>query len=110
MFSLGFPWAILHDERGSGITPSAERLPRRIRVNVLSPGLTHTPILTRDIGLPGTVRDQIAQAIIEKVPIRRLGTVEEVAQAILFLASSVSAFFLGAELAPDGGLTQIAPA
>ncbi len=89
-------------------TLSAELLPRRIRVNVLSPGLTSTPILTRDIGLPGEVRDQIAQAITDKVPLGRLGTPEEMAWAMLFLASSDSAFFLGTELSPDGGLTQIA--
>lgn len=88
---------------------SAELLSRRIRVNVLSPGLTQTPILTRDIGLPGPVRDQIAQRISETVPIKRLGTPEEMAKAMLFLASSDSSFFLGTELAPDGGLTQIAP-
>jgi NAD(P)-dependent dehydrogenase (short-subunit alcohol dehydrogenase family) len=90
-------------------TLSAELLPRRIRVNVLSPGLTQTPILTRDIGLPGPVRDHLAQAILQAVPVRRLGTEEEMAAAMLFLASTESAFFLGAELAPDGGLSQVAP-
>jgi NAD(P)-dependent dehydrogenase (short-subunit alcohol dehydrogenase family) len=88
-------------------TLSAELLSRRIRVNVLSPGLTQTSILTRDIGLTGSVRDKIAQGIIEKVPLKRLGTPEEMAKAMLFLASEDSAFFLGTELAPDGGLTQI---
>ncbi len=89
-------------------TFSAELLPRRIRVNVLSPGLTQTPILTRDIGLPGPARDQLAQAIKGMIPVGRLGTAEEMAQAMLFLASDDSAYFLGAELAPDGGLTQVA--
>ncbi len=78
-------------------------------MNVLRPGLTKTPILTRDIRQPDNVGDQIAQTIMEKVPIRRLGTRDEMAKAILFLASSDSTFFLGTELAPDGGLTQVAP-
>jgi NAD(P)-dependent dehydrogenase (short-subunit alcohol dehydrogenase family) len=90
-------------------TLSAELLPRRIRVNVLSPGLTQTPILTRDIGLPGPVRERLAQSIKQSVPVRRLGTAEEMAAAMLFLASQDSAFFLGAELALDGGLSQVAP-
>ncbi|MCI0453469.1 MAG: SDR family oxidoreductase [Candidatus Dadabacteria bacterium] len=90
-------------------TLSAELLPRKIRVNVLSPGLTQTPILTRDIGLSADVRDKIAQAIIESVPLRRLGTPEEMAKAMLFLASEDSTFFLGTEIAPDGGLAQISP-
>ncbi|MCI0622059.1 MAG: SDR family oxidoreductase [Acidobacteria bacterium] len=94
--------------RSLAMTLSAELLPRRIRVNVLSPGLTNTPILKRDIGLPGNVRDQLAQTIVQKIPLGRLGTPEEMAKAMLFLASPDSAFFLGTELAPDGGLAQVA--
>ncbi len=86
---------------------SAELLPRRIRVNVLSPGLTETPILSRDVGLSTEVRDKIAAGIKNIVPVKRLGTPEEMAKAMLFLASSDSEFFLGAELVPDGGLSQI---
>lgn len=95
--------------RSLACTLSAELLPRRIRVNVLSPGLIETPILSRDIGLPGHLRDQIARSILEKAPMRRLGTTEEMAHAMLFLASGDSAFIVGSELVADGGLSQIWP-
>lgn len=86
---------------------SVELLPRRIRVNVLSPGMTDTPIITRAGGLPGATPEQIAAAITQLIPLKRRGTPEEMAKAMLFLASSDSAYFVGAELAPDGGLTQL---
>ncbi len=88
-------------------TLSAELLPRRIRVNVLSPGMTATPILARDIGLSSEFRDKLADAITAMVPVRRRGTPEEMARAMLYLASDDSAYILGAELVVDGGFCQI---
>ncbi len=88
-------------------TLSAELLPRRIRVNVLSPGMTETPILQRDIGLSSEYRDALAGAITRMVPLGRRATPEEMAQALLYLASSDSAYMLGAELVVDGGFSQV---
>lgn len=85
---------------------SVELLPWRIRVNVLSPGMTETPIITREGGPPGTTPEQIA-AITQSIPLRRRGTPEEMAKAVLFLASDDSSFCLGMELTPDGGMTQL---
>lgn len=48
--------------RSLGRSLATELLPRRIRVNTLSPGLTNTPILTRDIGISAELRDEIARA------------------------------------------------
>src|SRR5579871_5275930 len=59
---------------------SAELLPRRIRVNVLSPGMTETPIITREGGLPGVTPEEIAAVITQGIPLRRRGTPEEMAQ------------------------------
>jgi len=86
---------------------SVELLPRRIRVNVLSPGMTDTPIITREGGPPGTTPEQIAALITQSIPMRRRGTPEEMAKAMLFLASDDSSYCLGMELMPDGGLTQL---
>ena len=86
---------------------SVELLPRRIRVNVVSPGMTETPILTREGGLPGATPEQIAAAITKTIPLRRRGKPEEVAKAMLFMASDDSSYCLGAELMVDGGLTQL---
>lgn len=86
---------------------SVELLSRRIRVNVLSPGMTETPIITREGGLPGVTPEEIAAIITKTIPLRRRGTPEEMAKAMLFLASDDSTYCLGSELLVDGGFTQL---
>jgi NAD(P)-dependent dehydrogenase (short-subunit alcohol dehydrogenase family) len=86
---------------------SAELLPRRIRVNVVSPGMTDTPIITREGGPPGATPEEIAAAITRTIPLRRRATPEEIARAMLFLASDDSSYCLGSEILVDGGLTQL---
>jgi len=86
---------------------SAELLGKRIRVNVLSPGMTDTPIITREGGLPGVTPEQLAAVITRTIPLKRRGTAEEMAKAALFLASDDSSYCLGMELMVDGGMTQL---
>lgn len=86
---------------------SVELLPRRIRVNVLSPGMTDTPIITREGGPPGVTPEAIAAVITRTIPLRRRGAPEEMAKAMLFLASDDSSYCLGSELMVDGGMTQL---
>jgi NAD(P)-dependent dehydrogenase (short-subunit alcohol dehydrogenase family) len=93
--------------RSLGRTLATGLLPRRIRVNTLSPGLTNTPILARDIGITASVRDQIARAFVSKIPMGRLGQATEMAKAALYLACDDSSYVVGAELAVDGGLAQL---
>lgn len=81
-----------------------EWAPSNIRVNVVAPGLTATPIIEASIQRsadPETYRrEREAQ-----IPLQRLATPEEVADAILFLASSESSYITGAVLPVDGGYT-----
>lgn len=86
---------------------AVELLPRRIRVNVLSPGMTDTPIISREGGSQGMTPDQLAAVITKTIPLRRRGTPEEMAKAALFLASDDSSYCLGMELMVDGGMTQL---
>ena len=86
---------------------AVELLPHRIRVNVLSPGMTDTPIISREGGPPGMTPDQLAAVITKTIPLRRRGTPEEMAKAALFLASDDSSYCLGMELMVDGGMTQL---
>lgn len=83
---------------------SAELLDRRIRVNVVSPGVIDTPIFGR------VVTEEVQAAkdyYAAKVPVGRMGTADDVAEAVVFLASDASRYMLGAEIAVDGGLAQI---
>ena len=73
---------------------------RRIRSNVLSPGPTETPLIELQ---PPEAIARIASTI----PMGRMGTTEEIANAALFLASDDSSFVTGIELFVDGGRGQI---
>jgi NAD(P)-dependent dehydrogenase (short-subunit alcohol dehydrogenase family) len=86
---------------------SVELLSRRIRVNVLGPGMTDTPIISREGGLPGVTPEELATAITKTIPLRRRGRPEEMAKAMLFLASDDSSYCLGSELLVDGGFSQL---
>ena len=93
-------------------TLSAELLGRRIRVNAVSPGLIETPIL-RGVGRsehPGQseaeFRDYLAGAS-KLIPIGRLGRPDEIATAVLFLASDASSYMLGSEVVVDGRFTEL---
>jgi len=83
-------------------TLSAELIGRGIRINVISPGPVKTPIFGR-INLAAEHVDAIA----EKVPMKRFAEPDEIAKSVLFLASPDSAFYLGAELVADGGMSQL---
>lgn len=87
-------------------TWSQEFLPRRIRVNAVSPGFIRTPIMAR-MGLsPEEVKQQQAGAA-ALIPVGRMGEPEEIAAAALFLASDDSRYVVGAELVVDGGISQL---
>lgn len=87
-------------------TLSAELLPRGIRVNCISPGPIETPIFHR-IGLPEDQVPEMKEGFKQAVPLKRLGTVDEVAKSVLFLASSDSSFIVGEEIQVDGGMGNL---
>ncbi len=74
-----------------------------IRCNSVHPAFIDTPIL--DDALPGVPREVLVQKLAETNPMRRLGAPEDVAYAVLYLASDESGFVNGAELVIDGGLS-----
>ncbi len=86
-----------------GLTKSAalELTRKGIRVNALCPGFTDTPMVrSMNDAVPGMV-----ERLMKAVPMRRLGQVEEIAQAAVFLLSDKSSFMTGHGLVLDGGLT-----
>jgi NAD(P)-dependent dehydrogenase (short-subunit alcohol dehydrogenase family) len=82
-----------------------ELLPRRIRVNMVSPGPTDTEIFKRDASAAeiAGMKDMLAGV----VPIGRMGTSEEIASAVLFLAGPEAAFINGVDLYVDGGCIEL---
>lgn len=87
-------------------TLSAELADRRIRVNAISPGPVETPIFDR-LGIPEESLNDLAAGFRERVPMKRFGSAEEIANAALFLATADSSFVLGHELVVDGGMSQL---
>jgi NAD(P)-dependent dehydrogenase (short-subunit alcohol dehydrogenase family) len=86
---------------------TAELKNRKIRVNALSPGPIDTPGLSDAFSSLGMTDDQMKKTLISFVPLGRLGTPDEVAKVVLFLASDDSSFITGIELFVDGGMAQI---
>jgi NAD(P)-dependent dehydrogenase (short-subunit alcohol dehydrogenase family) len=79
---------------------------RRIRVNAVSPGVIDTP------GLKGVMASseagrQLGQMISGAAPLGRFGTPDEIAMAVVFLASDDSSYITGTELSVDGGFAQV---
>ncbi len=70
---------------------------RKIRVNAVSPGTIQTP------GLDTMMPDDFKVAVTARFPISRVGEPDEVARAVLFLASDESSYITGTELQVDGG-------
>jgi NAD(P)-dependent dehydrogenase (short-subunit alcohol dehydrogenase family) len=84
-------------------TWAAEFKDRGIRVNMLSPGVTDTPILDSQ----AMKREKLVSMYRSMVPLGRLARPQEIARAALFLASDQSSYVTGADLMADGGIGQV---
>jgi NAD(P)-dependent dehydrogenase (short-subunit alcohol dehydrogenase family) len=75
---------------------------RRIRVNAVSPGYTDTPPWhSREAG------EESIKMISNNIPLGRFGTPDEIAKAVVCLASDDSSYITGTELSVDGGFAQV---
>lgn len=79
---------------------------RHIRVNTISPGVTETPGLNEVFG-GGEQAEATKAYVAAQIPLGRVGQPEEIAKAVLFLASDEASFVNGVELFADGGQAQI---
>jgi NAD(P)-dependent dehydrogenase (short-subunit alcohol dehydrogenase family) len=106
---VGKPEEVMYSAAKGGLIMLArgaaiEWAPRNIRVNVVAPGLTATPVIEASIRRrpdPEAYRREREASI----PLQRLATPEEVADAVLYLASRESSYVTGAVLPVDGGYT-----
>lgn len=84
-------------------TAATELAPRRIRVNAVNPGPISTPIFGKT-GMSEEQLNGMASAMQERIPLKRFGEPEDVANLIAFLASDEAAFITGGEYNVDGGM------
>ena len=87
-------------------TLGLELIEKGIRINAVSPGPIETPMYSR-LGLPSEVEQAVKAGIKQKSPIKRFGRPEEVAKAVLFLASEDSSYIVGDEIVVDGGISLL---
>lgn len=84
-----------------------ELLTRKIRLNMVSPGPIDTPLLHRNPGMGPDDVARLKDMMIANIPMHRMGESDEVAKAVLFLASSDASFITGTDLLVDGGLIEL---
>ncbi|WP_280346064.1 glucose 1-dehydrogenase [Nocardia neocaledoniensis] len=102
----GVPGAALYSASKAAVhnltrTMAAELAPRRIRVNSVSPGYIDTPAFRAELS------EAARQGVASLAPAGRVGTADDVAAAVAFLASSDAAYVNGHDLRVDGGLTAV---
>jgi NAD(P)-dependent dehydrogenase (short-subunit alcohol dehydrogenase family) len=108
---LGMPGMAIYSATKAGLrslvrTWAAEFLDRGIRVNAVAPGPINTPIYGK-LGFSPEALQTMATGVQAKVPLGRFGNPDEIAKAVLFLASNDSSFVLGEELVVDGGWVNL---
>lgn len=86
---------------------AGELVSEGIRVNMVSPGPIDTPLLYRNPGMSDDAVAGLKEKMIENIPMHRMGEADEVARAVLFLASEEASFITAANLFVDGGLLEL---
>jgi NAD(P)-dependent dehydrogenase (short-subunit alcohol dehydrogenase family) len=104
---IGMPNSSIYSVTKAGLvslarTLSGELIGRGIRVNAVSPGPIATSLHDK-VGLTGAALD----GLVSQIPAGRRGTPNEIAQAVVFLASDEGAFTVGSEFVIDGGMSNL---
>ncbi|CAF3744019.1 unnamed protein product [Rotaria sp. Silwood1] len=79
---------------------------RKIRVNTISPGAIETPAWNK-VGFDEEKKEKFVGGFLSAIPMKRFGTADEIAKAVVFLASDDSSYITGIELFVDGGVAQV---
>jgi NAD(P)-dependent dehydrogenase (short-subunit alcohol dehydrogenase family) len=107
MRELGSPGSSAYSASKAAITGmakvlAAELAPKGIRVNTVIPGATRTPAWTRG-ARQGATLEGTEKTFAPRIPMKRMAEADEVAQAVVFLASSAASGMTAAEIVVDGG-------
>lgn len=107
---VGSSWEAVYSGAKGAVIAFSKTLARevaryKINVNVVCPGLTDTPLLEA-IRTQSDKTEKLVDAVIKATPFRRVAKPEEIAEAVLFLASSGADFMTGQTLSVSGGLTM----
>ncbi|MDB5089681.1 MAG: hypothetical protein JWR09_3675 [Mucilaginibacter sp.] len=81
-----------------------ELAPRKIRVNAVSPGPTETEILNK-MGVDEDTLKTIKSSILGRIPLKQMGTAEDVAGMVAYFCGDAAKFITGAEILMDGGMS-----
>ena len=105
---LGLPGNVAYAAAKAGMRAVArifatELALKNIRVNVVSPGPTETPLFYRNPGMSEETIEGMRAHMREAVPLKRIGEPQEVAKAVLFLASDEASFINGSTISANGG-------
>lgn len=84
-------------------TAAAELAPRKIRVNTVSPGPTKTNVLDSSYGKE--TAETIWENLADVVPLKKIGTPEDIAKMVVYLCSENASYITGADFVLDGGMT-----
>ena len=100
---VGIPNIVHYCASKGGVVGMTEALavelaPYNIRVNAISPGMIETPMID-----PIKKDPKVAEAMLDRVPMKRVGKPEEVSNLVLFLASDASSYMTGSTVVIDGG-------
>lgn len=106
MAGMGVYAASKAAQRSLARTLAGELVGQGVRVNVISPGPTETPLYGK-LGLEPEAVQAMAGDILGKVPMARFGSADEIARGVVFLASSDSSYMTGSEIVVDGGWTAV---
>lgn len=107
------PGCVVYAATKAGIVAAARTLALEvgksgIRVNAILPGTIDTPMLDRDLsGMNVEQAQDFLQRVREANALHRIGTVEEIGSAVVFLASSAASYVTGTALVVDGGFTAV---
>jgi NAD(P)-dependent dehydrogenase (short-subunit alcohol dehydrogenase family) len=86
---------------------AVELVGKGMRVNMVSPGPTETPLINRNPGMDAAAVAALRQMMIANTPMRRMGEPAEIARAVLFLSSDEASFITGVDLFVDGGVIEL---